>query len=111
MVKVSRKNILSENLDFWLHIDILCLHSCVTKSVVMDIISCLDVHNLIQKIIINAYFPKIDILTLVYKNGHNLACVQYFFLKLSPVCSTQTELSIHAKNSILMKNPKWSLFS
>ena len=31
---------LSENIDFWLHIDILCLHSCVMKIVVTDVISC-----------------------------------------------------------------------
>ena len=50
---------LSETLDFWLYIDIiLCLQSCVTKNVVMDIISCSDMHNLIQKITINAYFQK-----------------------------------------------------
>ena len=41
-------------------------------------------------IIINAYFLKIDILTLVHKNGHNLTCDQHFFLKLSPLCSTQS---------------------
>ena len=82
---------LSENIDFWLHIDILCLHSCVMKTVLMDVISCSDIYSLIEKII-NAFFLKIDILTLVRKNGHNLACDPYFFLERSPLCSTQSYL-------------------
>ena len=32
--------------------------------------------------------------------GEREGCDQHFFLKPSPFCSTQTELSIHAKNSI-----------
>ena len=78
---------LSENTDFWLHSDILCLHSCVMKIVVVDVISCSDMYNLILKII-NAFFLKIDILTLVRKNGHNFACDPYFFLKLTIVFYT-----------------------
>lgn len=94
---------LSENLDFWL--PVVYKIACVMKNVIMDIISYSDVYNLI---IFNTYFLKITIMTRVHKNGHNLACDQYFFLKLAPLFSTQTELSIHTKNSIFMKNPKWS---
>ena len=45
------------------------------------------------------------------KNSHNFTCGQYFFMKLAPLCSADTELLNHAKNSIFMKNPEWSLFS
>ena len=77
----------------------------------MDIISCSEVYNLMEEIIIIiADFPKIDSLTYVHKKDHNLACDQHFLLKPSLLCSTRTELSIHAKNSIFMKYPKWSLF-
>ena len=76
----------------------------------MGVISYSDVYNLMEEIIINTNFPKIGILTYVHKNDHNLACDRYFFLKPSPFCSTHAELSIHTKNSIFMKNPKWSLF-
>ena len=59
----------------------------------------------------NTYFLKIAVMTLVHENGHNLACDQYYFLKLAPLFSTQIKLSIHTKNSIFMKNPKCSLVS
>ena len=49
--------------------------------------------------------------TRVHKNGQNSTCDQYFFVKLAPLDSAHIELSIHAKNSIFMKYPKWSLFS
>ena len=77
----------------------------------MDIIRCLEVYNLMYEIIFKTYFPKIAIMTLVHENGHNLACDQYFFLKLAPLFSTQTELPIHTKNSTFMKNPECPLFS
>ena len=32
-------------------------------------------------------------------------------MKLAPLDSAHTKLSIHAKNSIFMKYPEWSLFS
>ena len=67
------------------------------QDVIMDVIGYLDVYNLMYEKNFNTYFPKIAIMTLVYKNGHNLACDQYFFLKLAPLFSTQTELPIHTK--------------
>ena len=72
----------------------------------MDVIRCSEVYNLFK-----TYFPKIAIMILVHKNGHNLACDQYFFLKLAPLFSTQTELPIHTKNSIFTKNLKCPFFS
>ena len=59
-----------------------------------------------------AHFPKSksNISTCVYKTGHNFTCDQYFIMKLTPLDSVHTELSIHAKNSIFMKYPE-SLFS
>ena len=39
-----------------------------------------------------------------------LACDQYFFVKLAPLYSVQTELSVHAKNPVLIKNFQCSLF-
>ena len=45
-------------------------------------------------------FRKTNIPTRVHKNGHNSACDQYFFLKLTPLDSAHIKLSIHAKNSI-----------
>ena len=54
--------------------------------------------------------PISDLPTWVHKNGHNSACGQYFFLKLAPLYSALTELSIYAKNSILMKISQQSLF-
>ena len=47
----------------------------------------------------------------MYKNGHNSTCDGYFFMKLVLLDSAYIELSIHAKNSIFMKYPEWSLFS
>ena len=78
--------------------------------VVMDIISCPDVHNLMEEIKLNAYFPKIVILTHVHEKAHNLACDQHFFFKPSPSYSAQAELSRYVNNSIFMKYPEWSLF-
>ena len=75
------------------------------KNVAMDVISCLDVHNLMEEIILNAYFPKIVILTHVHEKDHNLACDQHFFFKPSPFCSAQTELSVNAKNEISQVPP------
>ena len=77
----------------------------------MDIISCSDVHNLIKEIILNAYFPKVVILTHVHEKTHNLACDQHSFFKPSPFYSALTELSRYVKNSIFMKYPEWPLFS
>ena len=54
-------------------------------------------YNLMQKLFNNAYFPKTNLLTRVHKNGHNLACDQYFFLELKPLYAVHIELSIHAK--------------
>ena len=56
-----------------------------------------------------AIFPEIEAMTSVHNIGHNLACGHLFLLKLLPLYSTRKGLSIHAKNSTLMKNPKWSL--
>ena len=70
-----------------------------------------DTYNLIQILIKKAYFPKNDFMHLSAKNSLNFTCGQYFFMKLAPLCSVDTELSIHTKNSIFMKNPQWSLFS
>ena len=74
----------------------------------MNVISYVGKCNLIQ--IKNT--KKITTLcTAVLKNSHNSTSGQYFFMKLAPLCLADTELLKHAKNSILMKNPKWSLFS
>ena len=75
----------------------------------MDIISWSDVHNLMEEIILNTYFPKVVILIHVHEKAHNLACDQHFFFKPSP--SALTELSRYVTNSIFMKYPVWPLFS
>ena len=46
----------------------------------MYIISCSDVYNLMEEIIINAYSSKIDIL-IIKINNHNFAYDQYFFFE------------------------------
>ena len=57
-------------------------------------------------------FRKTNMPTRVHKNnGHNSAYDQYFFMKPAPLDSAHIELSIHAKNSIFIKYPEWSLFS
>ena len=55
-------------------------------------------------------FPKMNVSTRLHKNGHNSTHDQYFFTKLAPLDSAHIELSIHAKNSVFMKNCKWSIF-
>ena len=50
-------------------------------------------------------FRKTNIPTRVHKNGHNLACDQYFFMKLAPLDSAHIELSFHAKNSVFLNIP------
>ena len=55
-------------------------------------------------------FRKTNVSTQLHKNGHNFTCDQYFFMKLAPLDSAHIELSIHAKNSIFLKNCKWSIF-
>ena len=37
--------------------------------------------------------------------------INIFFMKLAPLDSAHIELSIHAKNSIFIRYPEWSLFS
>ena len=74
----------------------------------MDIISCSDVHNLMEEIILNAYFPNVVILTHVHEKAHNLACDQHFFFKPS---QSYSALSRYVKNSIFMKYPEWPLSS
>ena len=76
------------------------------SNVDMNTISYMGTYNLIQNLIENASFLKNDFMYL-----HNFACGQYPFMKFSPLCSADIELLKHAKNSIFMKNPKWSLFS
>ena len=51
--------------------------------------------------------------TQVPKNYHNSVCDRYFHLKPVPLYSTQKGLFTHAlaKDSMLMKNPEWSLLS
>ena len=61
-------------------------------------------------IIKNAYFLKNECITQLHKNGHNFTCDQYFFMKFAPLDSAHVGLSIHAKNSVFMKNCKWSIF-
>ena len=39
------------------------------------------------------------------KNSHNFTCGQYFFMKPAPLCSADTELLIHTKNSLYEKSP------
>ena len=56
-------------------------------------------------------FRKMNTSTCLYKNGHNSTYDRDFFMKLAPLDSAHTELSIHAKNSIFMKYPERSLFS
>ena len=56
-------------------------------------------------------FRKTNVSIRVHKNGLNSTCDQYFCLKHAPLDSAHTELSIHAKNSVFMKYPEWSLFS
>jgi hypothetical protein len=46
----------------------------------------------------------------MHENGHNSARDQDFPLKLAPLHSAQTELSIHTKISLFMKNYEQSLF-
>ena len=77
----------------------------------MDIISCSDVHNLMEEIILNAYFLNVVILTHVHEKAYNLACDQHLFFKPSLSYSALTELSRYVKNSIFMKYPEWPLFS
>ena len=56
----------------------------------------------------NAHFPKNECMrTRVHKNGHNSAYDPYVFM-LAPLDSAHIELSIHARNSILMKYPLFS---
>ena len=57
------------------------------------------------------HFPKNECTYPSAENGHNSACDHYFFMKLAPLDLALTELSLHAKNSIFMKYPEWSLFS
>ena len=64
----------------------------------MGAINCSDICNLIQNLI--AYFQKTNLPTWVHKNDHNSASDQ---LKLAPLYSAYTELSIYAKNSTFMK--------
>ena len=53
---------------------------------------------------------KTTLCTSVLKNSHNSysACGKYFFMKLTPLCSADTELLNRAKKN--QKNPKRSLF-
>ena len=44
--------------------------------------SCLDTYNLIQNLIKNVHFPKMNISTYVHKNGHNSICDRYFLWTL-----------------------------
>ena len=46
----------------------------------------------------------------MHKDCHNSTCDQYFSVKLAPLYLAHTELSIHAKNSILIKISQRSLF-
>ena len=46
-----------------------------------------------------------NVSTQVSKNGHNSTCDQYFSLKLAPLFSVYTEISIHAKSTKFMKIP------
>ena len=62
-------------------------------------------------IIKNVYFPKNECITQLHKNGHNFTCDQCFFMKFTLLDSAHIGLSIYAKNSIFMKNCKWSIFS
>ena len=54
---------------------------------------------------------KMNVSTQMHKKGHNSACDQQLFMRLAPLYSEHSGLSIHAKNSVLMKNPQWSLIS
>ena len=58
--------------------------------------------NLVQNLIKKNIFRKTTLSTRIDMNGHNSACDQYFSLKLAPLYLVQTELSIHAKNSVLI---------
>ena len=83
-------------------------HLChVSCSYIWGIICSTDVYFIIQ---FNGYFPEIETINPVPKIDHNSACGHSFLLKLSTLYSTQIGLSVHSKNSRMMKNPKWSLF-
>ena len=69
-----------------------------------------DTYNLILNLIKMHIFRKTNVSTRLHKNGHNFTCDQYLFVKLAPLDSAYTVLSIHAKNSVFMKNCKWSIF-
>ena len=71
----------------------------------MGAIVYLDTYKLIRKMRI---FQKTNVRTRVHKNGHNSAYDPYVFMKLAPLDSANIELSIHARNSILMKYPPFS---
>ena len=75
------------------------------------IMNAISLRGHIQLNVKNVHFRKKTLCTLVVKNSHNSACGQYFFMKLVPLCSADTELLNRTKNSIFMRNPKYSLFS
>ena len=62
----------------------------------MNLISYVGKCNSIQ--IKNTHLKKITTLcTSVLKNSHSSTSGQYFFMKLAPLCSADTELLKHAK--------------
>ena len=74
----------------------------------MGAISCLDTNT---KLNLKMHFSIKQIyLPEFIKTAHNSASDRYFFLKLAPLYSAHTELSIYAKNLTLMKISKRSLF-
>ena len=84
----------------------------------MGVINCSDICNLIQNLIKKCLFQKTTRSTHVYKNGHNSAYDQYFFLEtctiVLPEFFMNTEILAwidSSKISIFIKNSGRSLFS
>ena len=85
----------------------------ISESISSDTYNLIPNPNPMYNLILNLkvrIFRKTNVSTRLYKNGHNFTCDQYFFMKLAPLDSAHTELSIHAKNSVFMKNCEWSIF-
>ena len=102
---------LPEYSSFQLYFDMLSQNICAMSVVIMRR------HLFPRRVFLNislrslmANFRKLKLWTQVHKLDNNFACGHSFLLKLSPLYSTQKGLSIHTKDSTLMKNPKWSLF-